>query len=84
MMKSMTLDQLPGLQSTVAVVFALGAPEPFGPSQIEKRPPTGVFGIEFFKEFGQTHAFLELDGIFGHVVTHCFSGDYDRSTRPSQ
>jgi len=84
MMASMALNQLPGFQSAVAVVFTLRAAEPARPPQLEKRLPACVFGSVVFKEFGQAHAFLELDCIPGHVVTHCFSGEYDGSTRPSQ
>ena len=83
MMASMALNQLPGLQSAVAVVFTLRAAEAVRPPQLEKRLPAGVFGSVVFKEFGQTHAFLKLDCILGHVVTHCFSGEYDGSIRPS-
>lgn len=83
-MAAMALNQLAGLEPAVTVMVARWTTETLGPTQVKQCLPAGVFGAEFLQELGQTHAFLELNHVSGHVVTPCLSDGYDATRWPSQ
>ena len=73
-MTTVTLKNLSFSDRAVSVVATIGTDKPIGPSQLEYFMTTLIFRSVLLHEIWQTHAFLKLYFIFGHVFTSYFQG----------